>query len=152
MPTRKKLQNTQKDKSYEAFLQGLDLVSLGLKSCSSSLDRGAFFEIARKGKKMVKMLKDEYRLSRFEGEWFDAEGCFTLTVSETSIAIPWLKIDFVLDVHIHGKALMEKAYVERFTDSELGIILTPYARHFVTNITGQMAIPPVVLPLATVRR
>lgn len=89
---------------------------------------------------------EQYRISRVEEEFFESEGIFEFVVSDsTSIA---LKVESVFEVHIHAAKPVRKEMVERFTNAELRLILLPYARHFVSTITAQMQIPPVVLPLA----
>jgi preprotein translocase subunit SecB len=149
MPTKEKLQNisTRINKKYEGFVQSLRLVGLGLKDTSSSIDRKAFFSLDQKSKRAVTTFEHTYRLTRVEAKYFDSEGRFTLAVAESADAKPALRIECTFQVHIHTDAPFPKSFAEKFSNSELRLILVPYARQFVSGITSQMAIPPVVLPL-----
>jgi len=149
MPTQKNLQIKENDKTYEAFLRSLRLIGLALKSCSAAVDREAFFELSKDRKKSVRKFLDDYKLTAAGDEFFEAEGHFELTVSAPPKESPTaLRMNFVFEVHMHGAVPIWQEGAERFVKSELRLILVPYARQFITSMNGQMAIPPVVIPLA----
>src|SRR5258708_29578400 len=102
MPTLKKSKNTQFDKEYAAFIGGLDLVAIGLKSCSSRLDRSAFFKLAQKSNKSEKTFTQEYRLGVLREEYFDAEGQFTVAIHGADKSSAPLSMEFIFEAHIHG--------------------------------------------------
>jgi preprotein translocase subunit SecB len=150
MPTQKKSLSTQTNKDYAIFIQGLDLVGIGLTKCVSHIDRSAFFKLGQKQKTSMKVFTQEYHLRHMTENYFDAEGHFTLAISESQKSKPALIIDFVFLTHIHGQSPVSKQHAERFCNSELRLLLVPYARQFVSSLSSQMSIPPIVLPL-TVR-
>jgi hypothetical protein len=133
------------DKEYGEFVQGLDLVGLALKSCRCDLDRSAYFGLPEN----LTSFTHKYRLTLFTETTFDAEGNFELSVSESEDIAPPLRMECVFEVHFHGKAPLRREDVERFIGSELKLVLVPHARQFFFSLTGQMAIPPSVLPLTT---
>lgn len=137
------------DSDYEAFIRNLQLIALGLNSCSSHLDRTAFFEALRKETKLRRRFTEDYRVSGCGEKYFDCEGKFSVTISEqdSKATKPLLTIECVFEVHMHGDPPVDKRFAERFATSELRFLLLPFARQFVSNTTANMHIPPVVLPL-----
>ena len=122
-------------------------MGLGLRSSSLSLDRKAFSGL-RRGQSPARKLIQEYRLVKIGKQYFDAAGRFNLTIGNESEAHPPLLIECVFEVHVHGQAPINEEFAKRFTGTGLRIVLPPYTRQFVTNASAQMAIPPIVLPLA----
>lgn len=133
------------DAAYDAFVQGLELVGLGLKSCRADLDRGSLFAL----EKPIKTFNHKYRVTEFSDKTFDAEGSFEVAMAESEEKVPAAKIECVFEVHFHGESPVYKEHVERFVGSELRLVLVPLARQFFFSLSGQMGIPPVVVPLTT---
>jgi hypothetical protein len=136
------------ERSYAAFIEGLSLVGLGLKGCSAKLNRGAFFESTKRGKKTSRVIAQKYNLVDVSNGAFDVEGTYTLTISGPD-STPALMVDCTFEAHVHVKLPFERSHAERFAKSEMRLLLVPYARQFISNITSQMAIPPIVVPLIT---
>jgi hypothetical protein len=133
------------DSDYDAFVQELELVGLALKSCNCDLDRSAYFSLT----KQVRAFSQKYRSTDLSERSFDAEGDFELSISESAEKVPAVKMECVFKVHIHAKEPLSPEYAERFIDNELRLILVPYARQLFFTLSGQMSIPPLVLPLTT---
>jgi len=96
-------------------------------------------------------LKEEYKVASVGSNYFDADACFQLSVSGEEKGKPALQVECIFTAHIHAKEPVSKELAKRFTDAELWIVMLPYVRQFVTNITAQMVIPPIVIPLASTR-
>jgi hypothetical protein len=133
------------DSAYDAFVEGLDLIGLALKSCRCDLDRGAFFSIDEP----VKAFVHKYRLTELSGNSFDAEGYFELSISEAKDKAPAVKMECIYETHFHGEAPILRENAERFIESELKLVLLPHARQFFYSLGGQMSIQPIVVPLST---
>ncbi len=136
------------DDVYESFLQGLEIITLALTRSFSDIDRDSFF----KGytKKPTRRLTEDYALLRCGDKAFDCEGRFTLSVLDPdSKEKSLLFVECKYEVHMHGTPKVNKALAERFAKSELRLILFPYARHFISETTARMSVPPVLIPLAT---
>lgn len=157
MPTPKKSKTTSTtpaltDKGYGDFIRNLDLRSLGLTNCSSMLDRSAFYKLYAKGSQPSRRLIEAYRVATIGSDYFDAEGRFQVILSSRKDADkPALMIECVFTAHIHADEPISAEFAKQFTDSELWIVMLPYARHLITDITAQMSIPPIVIPLASRR-
>ena len=150
---RKKLARTTtpislNDEVYEQFLQGLEIITLALTRSFSHIDRDSLFKVY--SKKPTRRFTDEYSLLRSGGEAFDCEGRFSLSVLDPdSKEKVLLFVECKYEVHMHGRPKIDKALAERFSKAELRLILLPYARHFISETTAQMSVPPELIPLAT---
>src|ERR1700748_914779 len=118
MPTKKKSApsatpiNVDPEKEYEAFVQSLDVVGIGLASCESKLDRRAFFGI----KERVQSFSHEYELTGHGADFFDATGRFSVGVADGKDTPPALTVYCSFQAHIHGKEPILKQHAERFTN------------------------------------
>ncbi len=137
------------DAAYEQFLRNVKPVAMGLVECSSRLDREALGQMAARKNSGVRVISTEYQLAAAEGGYFDAIGKFSLAVAEKPKATPALTIQCTYETHFHCKAPIEKNLAERFTASELRLVLWPYFRELVFDLSGKMSIPPITIPLAT---
>jgi len=140
------LSNTP-DRSYEAFLQTVRPIALGLVECVSKLDRATYAGFQGAKDDSVRILSSEYELTELGKGCFDAAGTFTLAVAQTAKSEPALKVQCKFEAHFHCKAPLEKKLAERFVASELRLVLWPYFRELVSNITAKMAIQPITIPL-----
>jgi hypothetical protein len=157
MPTiQKKSQNISKkrprdssvDSDYANFLEKLELFGLGVKSCSAHIERWRFFNaIQDKKQRIARSFLESYKLLECTDKSFDCEGRFTLTFTEKeSPKAVLLSVECVYDSHLHS-AHLKRDFAERFVHDDSALILRPYARALVTDITARMSIPPVVIPL-----
>ena len=144
----KKERTRSTDSGYESFLKGLGSVSLGLESCSARLERSGYWDLQTRRKDSVRILRDEYKLARIHKEYFNVSAEFTLDVRDAKTSGGVLNVSCVFRGHIHGKAPIDAEHARRFTDSDLRIVVVPYFRHFVSDITARMTIPPLFVPFA----
>ncbi len=135
------------DRKYLDFVSSLELVGLGLKSSSATLDREKFWKLAKSERTPVRRLQEIYRPTQVGEDFFEVEGQYKVSIADGDVV--GLKIDCAFELHMHCTSPVERAMVERFAKTDLRFILLPYARHFISDITGEMHIPPVVLPMAT---
>jgi preprotein translocase subunit SecB len=136
-------------KNYEAFLRSLKLVDIRLRGCSSRLYLDDYIQIYRDKSGPMLRIEADYEVEAAEGEFFDTVSRFTLTVEDQKSKLTGLKIQCEFESHFHGKRKADSALVERFKNSGLRVIVWPYFRQFVTDITSRMSIPPLVVPLST---
>ena len=134
------------DSEYTVFLAKLKLVGLGLKSSEAYLDRQKFWKLADKGKQSTQRVSETYTVTEVGERYFEAEGRFDVTLGSGEAT--GLRLSCTFEVHMHATTIT-KAMAERFAESDLRFVLLPYARHFISDMTGEMAIPPLVLPLVT---
>lgn len=126
-------------------------MGLGLKDSSAKIERDALLDAVMKEKKPVRKFTQTYRVSELGPKYFESEGRFSLTLldpnskEERSL----LAIDCTFVVHMHFKPPAKSEFPERFSQSELRLVMIPYVRSFIADMTARMAIPPVTIPLTT---
>ena len=138
------------DSEYSEFLSGLKLIGLGLKSSAATLDRQKFWKLTQEQEKSRRRVSETYKVTGVGEKFFEAEVRYEVCLGEADAV--GLRISCTFEVHMHARPPIDKAMVERFSNSDLRFILLPYARHFISDMTGEMQIPPVVLPLVAAAR
>jgi hypothetical protein len=137
------------DSRYEQFLQTVQPIGLGLAKASLQLDRRAYVKAKEQKNGATRVISTEYKLLNAEEGHFDATGSFSLTVTGGKSSGPALTIECIYEAHFHCKAPVDRDLAERFTTSELRLVLWPYFREMVTNYCGKMCISPITIPLST---
>lgn len=135
-----------RDNEYGQFLQSLTLIGLALKSCSASVDRTSYAKLREKGNRPARTIKEKYTLTDTGANFFEAEGQFDVVISGDKLTA--LHLECIFETHFHFEPPLKKECAQRFTDTELRLVLLPYARQFVSSVTAQMQIP-LLIPLAT---
>jgi preprotein translocase subunit SecB len=145
---RKKNLPSKLDSQYSSFLRGIKLIALGLEGCSSKLDRDQFWELNEK-KLSVRRIAADYHLLEVQKNFFNISAKFKLSVEDKQGTSTALLIECEYAAHFHfAESAVVKEFAQRFTESELRLIVWPYFRQFVNDVTGRMAIPPILIPLS----
>jgi len=150
MPTSKKRHtNINKDKGYEEFLKQLSLVDLGLLSSSSKFDPAAYAKMrSNKAETPRISVTVEYHLEEVDKAFFESIAKFKLTIQGQKTNTRPVVIERAFLGHFHCKPPVTRELAGRFTNFEFRVIVWPYFRHFVQDMTARMSIPPVVIPLS----
>jgi preprotein translocase subunit SecB len=119
---------------------------MGLKSSSAIVQRDVLWQLSKQ--KTAYDLSEQYKPTEIGDGYFEAEAQYGVTMAEGERLA--LKIECTFEVHMHAPAPVQPEMAKRFAESDLRFVLLPYARYFITDMTSQMQIPPLVLPLATV--
>jgi preprotein translocase subunit SecB len=138
---------------YQRFLQSVTLVAVGLNNCSCRLDRLRYLSQFRmKSQESRRSFEQTPRVMEIGEKYFDAEVAFNVkwTSEEKGESNTLLSVEFVLEAHFHADT-PEPVQAQKFAESQLLTILLPYARYFVSSVTSQMSIPPVLLPLSAMQ-
>ncbi len=136
------------DSKYDQFLRGLRIISIGLKSCSASIDRQALLRLMDSKDGPMRIFRDSYKTTLVGTNFFEASGAFMVRVQESPESKPAVLVECEFEAHLHGPEPISKASVERFVKSDFRLLLIPYARQFVSATTAQMSIPPLIIPLS----
>ena len=145
MASKSKRQNIpeQEDNNYIEFLKNIELVALALNRSGAEINRELY-----EGSASSRNISAKSRLSDLSDTSFDAVGSFELTVRNKADKTA-LKVECVFEGHFHSEKLLTRSFAERFVDSELRLVMWPYFRQFVFDITARMWIPPVLIPFST---
>lgn len=129
--------------AYRAFLKGLQLRVINLKEASCDIDRDAYWE--SKDRKLEYKMTAESR--GFGEDYFDVRAKLDATMTGGKPKIHLIKISATFDLHFHAEAIT-KALVDKFSNAEFRLIVWPYFREYVSDVSSRMYVPPVILPLS----
>ena len=134
---------------YETFLRSVQLVAMGLARSSSRLDRAEYVRLQREAEGGNLKFKTDYRLEEVGPQYFEVRGVFALLVEDPKTRKSALEIEVEYAAHLHAHPPIDRKLVEQFTRSDLRLILWPFFREYVFDVTGKMAIRPITVPIST---
>jgi preprotein translocase subunit SecB len=140
MKTRK---NRPTKSTYPDFLRSLDLFSISLTDSSFHGDRDQYFEHAKHE------LGVEWD-TRVEARWdasFDVRVDVKIVISAPTAKESFFSLNASYLLHVHAPAPLEEEHVKRFAESEVRLIVWPYAREYATSVFGRLHVPPAILPV-----
>lgn len=147
MPKKKPISNLNK-LTYETFLRSVKLYVLALDEVQAKLDREKYWEHSKISDSVTREIGATYVSAEVEEDHFNVEAKFELTISAKADKSVMLEIKCHYSAHFHvieGRNSKEAA--ERFAKSEAKIIVWPYFRSLVSDITARMHIPPITIPI-----
>jgi len=128
---------------YTNFVQSLDLVIIALTSSSAQIKRDEYFKEKQRDLSVAVTLKPK-RLSR---DYFDLQ-------AEAKVKLTGKRSDCLFDLsatyelHFHGKPPLDAKLVRHFASSDAHVVLWPYLREYVSDVSARMYIPPILLPVS----
>jgi hypothetical protein len=142
-----KLKTIGKTKRVD-FNENVALIGMGIKACSSRLDRSRYFQIRRtRPKDELRSISSKVYLEKYSDTAFDGVVEYQVNIEDkTSGAIP-VNIECSYQLHFHAPKGFQRAEAETFVRKYLSIITWPYFRQFVSDMSARMAIAPLTLPL-----
>lgn len=148
MPKQKNA-NTSNNGRYEKFIGGLNLIGLGLKSSNARLERQRYAQLRQGKKEPNRRIQTDYRLVDSGNGFFDCEADFHLILEHPSTKDSVLLVECTFEAHFHTDVKAHEQFARRFASSEFRLVVWPYFRQFVTDVTARMGIPPVTVPLSS---
>ena len=129
--------------TYTEFVRSLELIIIALTSSSTRIRRDEYFEEKKRDLSVAMTLKPK-RLSR---DHFDlqAEATVKLTRKRSDCLFD---LSVTYELHFHAKPPVDAKLVRRFADSDAHLVLWPYLREYVSDVSARMYIPPILLPLS----
>jgi preprotein translocase subunit SecB len=133
---------------YQEFIRSVQPIAVGLNSSAASLDRIAFWRSLEKEEpEVTHSLEVQYKSSAVADDSFSVIADLKLATRPTETEHPFLSMTCQFDAHFHAERVTEE-FATKFANFEARLILWPFLREFVSNVTTRMAIPPILLPLA----
>lgn len=137
----KKTKQTPLD--YNAFLRSLQLHVISLKEASCDIDREAYWE----HKERNLAYKMQAATIHVEGDYFDVQAKLEVTMTGGKSKVHQIRISTIFYLHFHADTI-PKMLLDKFCNSDLRLIVWPYFREYVSDVSSRMYIPPVILPLS----
>lgn len=147
--SKQKSLNISTNKRYEKFIRSLELIGIGLETSSVRLRRREYVSLRREGKEPIRRISTDYQVSKLAKISFDCIGNFNLIVAHPESKETVLQIECSFGAHFHTDSKDFEDMARRFVSSEFKLIIWPYFRQFVTDVTSRMSIAPVVVPFST---
>ena len=148
----KKSSLTSRDQRYALFLKGITLLGFGMQESRTAQDRAAYVKLCE-GDRLGKRITTEYRTMEVEKTFFNASAKMSLIMEDKkgSSSSPAITVECTYVAHFHcDGCVVTRQFAERFTQSELRLVVWPYFRQFVNDATARMAIQPIVIPFSAV--
>lgn len=128
---------------YKLFLKSLGLHVIYLKETSCAIDRETYWK-HRERNLSYKMTAESEDIGE---DYFDVSAKLEVTVTGGKPKVHQIRISATFALHFHAKDA-PKPLVDRFCGSDLRLIVWPYFREYVSDVSSRMYIPPVILPLS----
>ena len=151
MARKKQNTNTELDNGYENFLKDMSLAGFRLISISSRFDSKADMKIRLSKKRLPvrTIVTAHYELEKITDDFFDSTAKFKLTVeSANNKKLTPITIECSFLGHFHFEKPIKKELAERFTDNDFRLVVWPYLRQLVQDLTGKMGVQPLLIPLS----
>jgi len=128
---------------YAAFLRSLQLYVISLKESACAVDQKAYWE--NKNRKLT--YKMDAESIGIQESTFDVRTKVEVMMTGGKQKHNVLRISATFDLHFHASSI-PKTLVDRFCNSDVRLIVWPYFREYVSDVSSRMYIPPVILPLS----
>lgn len=150
MSTKKSLP-VNRNQQYALFLKGIQLCGFGMQDSRTTQDREAYVALLSKNR-LTRRISTEYNIVEVTKDSFNASAKLSLTMEDkANPASPAVLVECTYIAHFHCDGCeITKGLAERFTKSELRIVVWPYFRQFVNDATSRMAIQSVVIPFSAI--
>lgn len=148
MPKKKNV-STLTNGRYEKFIRSLELIAMGLDSSRAKLQRRKYAELRRARKEPNRSIHTDYQVIGVGKISFDCTANFQLTIEHPDSKEALIQIECSFQAHFHTDCKDFEDMARRFVSSEFKLIIWPYFRQFVTDVTSRMSISPVVVPFST---
>jgi len=148
MPAKKAQLTEAAASQYQSFISGIKLVGIALKSARCDVNHDSYFDALR-SENAEKSISAGYALKELGDDFFESESKLLVEIKNQN-GEGVLSVECVFNSHYHA-IKPNKAFAKRFTESEARLIMWPFFREMVFDLTARMNIPPVTIPLSTER-
>jgi hypothetical protein len=140
--------------NYEEFLRGIQLRLLSLRECSANVDRNAYWHVVEDQHPTAPQLSAQYVVGTVEKQSFTLVAELGLLVQKpraprSAKSNGALSVRATYDTRFDCKKRVTAEHVERFAREDVRLLIWPYFRELVSNLTARMWVPPILIPLAS---
>jgi len=136
------------EEAYDSFLLKVELINIGLVSSSSKFVPADYVKArSRKGSVLKNSISATYTVEGLDENYFNAVGKFKLVMEDEKKLLLPVSIECSFLAHFHVESDLTKEFAERFTTTEFRVILWPYFRQFVDDLSARMDIARISVPL-----
>lgn len=132
---------------YSKFLRGLELIAIALTQNTFRINRPRYFE----DPEQIMKVSWSGKPLKIKEDHFDVEVDFEITVGPGEKGRRNFELQAKYIAHLHSAVGPEEEFVRRFSESEIRIIVWPFFREYLIDVSSKMHIPPITLPLAVAK-
>ena len=129
---------------YDSFLKSVKLIAVALDKAVAEIDRDLYWENA---KDRVREIGASYESANVKKDHFDVIARIEVKITKKGEKTNVLEINCRYSAQFHSGVGCSPETASKFAHSEAKIILWPYFRALVSDLTARMHIPPVIIPL-----
>jgi preprotein translocase subunit SecB len=133
---------------YQTFLASLDVYTIVLARSAFRIERDDFFEGSEDNRMSFRLSSKPLTIAE---KHFDVRSTLNLEVTNEKLKKTVLQFAATFELHFHGTPISDE-FVRDLCSSEIRLIVWPYFREYVSDVTARMYIPPIVLPLSERKR
>jgi preprotein translocase subunit SecB len=115
---------------------------------SAKLNREVYWKHFSDVDELTREIGAIYKTINIEEDHFDVLAEYELRITHKKDKNSSLEVKCRYSAHFHASSNCNGETVERFANSEAKIIIWPYFRSLVSDITGRLHIPPITIPFA----
>lgn len=138
---------TNRTRQYSDFLKGVKLYIVALDHVSSAIDRERYWECSERKNGMIRTVEASYEATAIEGTHFDVVGRLKMKILSKADKTELVSVECQYSSHFHARTRVDKHEADRFANAEAKIVVWPYFRQLVTDLSARMFIPPIIIPL-----
>jgi preprotein translocase subunit SecB len=129
--------------NYDSFLKSVKLFAVALDKTAAELDRVSYWQ----SKDKIREIRASYEANNVVKDHFNVIARIELEITKKTDRAKVLSIDCHYMAHFHAAVGCSQETATKFAQSEAKIIIWPYVRALISDLTARMHIPPVVIPL-----
>lgn len=129
--------------AYTDFVKSLELFTIALTSSKFRVNRYEFF----KQRDADLVVGVSCKANKIRRDHFDLQAELLLQLRRKR-ARPILELSATYHLHFHAAPPLDPKLARRFADSDARLVLWPYFREYVNNVSARMYVPPLLLPIS----
>ena len=144
MPQEKKKRAlTTAEADYTQFLKSIEPITIALIKSRFRVDRDQYFT------ERPRRLSIAWHCTPVDvgSSHFEANAEIFVKLGSSSKSKPSVEVEATFQMHIHAAKPIDRRFVDRFAESDVGILIWPFFREYVSSVSGRMHIPPIILPV-----
>lgn len=148
MPRSKRQPSQSSASGYIDFVKALRLNNVSLESGSFDIEHRAFARKHEESENPTAEIGGRQSIAELEHSSFSVRGEYKVAIKGPR-GKDFVRIDCAFIASFSLEEEFQEDHARRFAGNEVRLILWPYLRQFISDVTMRMSIPPLVLPLTS---
>lgn len=132
-----------------SFIKSVKLAGIGLDRTDAKIDRNLLAIALQRDEELETEVSIRQFVIAHEAEYFVVGGEFILKQHSQGSDAEIVSVKAEFSARFDLSIAANEEFVARFANLEARLVLFPYMRHFVSDISYRMSINPIILPLTS---